>query len=615
MRKVVVLLAIALAGAALDAQQTPRTIGAASGPTTTVDFLAIDAKGRPVTDLTAGDVTLKLDGKTRVVRSLEFVKRDAAAPVAAAAPAAAPAAPPVNEPPPSAFGTNVAGASAGRVVYIIFDSDTMATGRELRVKDAMNVYLNNLGPRDQVSIITVPRGGVSTPLTSDLAKVRAVVSQLRGSAATSGETTDEATCRSRLTVQAVTGILETRANAATPTDVIFVASNLFGPRQTVSIGAQASGGRAGMVNAGGCEFANEEFTRLGTAAISARARFYIIRPEDGVVPTVSGGNSNTRGSDNPLVGLENISGITGGPMWFMAGTDEPSFLRIAHETSGYYVATVELDAADPSAPLRALSVKTTRPDVVIRARPSVAFARASASGPKLDPKDMLKVGTVHRDVPLRVSAYAMRKAAAETKVRIMAIADGIGPNAKFSAASIALYNSAGTRVAQWSANAAELAAPVLVAPFDQEPGKYRVRVAATDAAGRGGTADFDLDATLTPAAGKLSLSSIMLGTADGGFAPKLQFGAEPQAVAYFELYGGAPGMPVTVAMELATSMNGQAIAQIKPQIGASNEPDKFTIMAPIALGPLPPGTYVVRAIVGLDGQPATRITRTLVKGQ
>jgi hypothetical protein len=200
-------------------------------------------------------------------------------------------------------------------------------------------------------------------------------------------------------------------------------------------------------------------------------------------------------------------------------------------------------------------------------------------------------------------------------MRVMAVAEAGVPGTKLSAAAMGVYDAAGKLVGQWTASAVELTAAALVATFDQTPGTYRARVAVTDAAGRAGAADVTVDANLTPAANGLSLSSMLLGTTTNGFAPKLLFSTEPTATAYFELYGGKPGMPVSVSVELAASTNGPALTTLQPKISASPEPDKYLVMTPINLGALPPGDYVVRAIVGIDGYPATRILRTLRKAQ
>ncbi len=580
---------VGTSAALLAAQQAPRPAGAAGRPSTTVDFIAVDAKGQPVTTLTAADVAIRIDGKAREVRDLRLVRHDPPTPLGMEAP----------EPLPAPFASNAAGNQ--RRVFIIVDNETMTTGREQRVRDGVLALINQLGPGDEVAIVTVPRGGVATELTSDRAALRRAVGQLAGARAIS-ETADEAACRSRLTVEAVTNLLAQRAGGGTPIEVVFVSSHLSGPRSNVLSGATS----LGRGSVGGCELPSEEFTKLGAAAAAARAHLYIVQPE-------SVGTATASSAADTLAGLENVASVTGGFIWHMAGSDEPGFQRVAAETSAYYSATVDLDSSDRSSATRPLSVKTTKADVVLRARPTIALGPAAFGVAASSPKDMLRTATVYRDAPLRVAAFASRNPG-DSKVKIVAIAEST-MGATFSAASIGVYDTSNKLIAQWSADGPALAAPFLATAFVQNAGQYRVRVAATDSTGRGGTADYPLNATLTPAAGTLTLSAMMLGTPDNNFTPKLQFTTEPTAVAYFELYGGKPGMPVSVAVELATTLNGPAAATLQPKIAASSEPDKYLITVPINLSALPVGDYIVRAIVGLDGQPAGRITRTLRKTQ
>jgi len=583
-----------LSAAALGAQQNPRILGPASGPVMTIDFGALDAKGQPVTNLNTADLTVRIDGKPREIRQLQLITRDKPLPVGT----------PASDPMPQPFSANAVASDTSRTVFVIFDNETMATGREQRVRDGVVALINLLGPRDQMAILTVPHGGVATDLTTNHDTLRAAAAKLTGAAPTT-ETADEAACRSRLTVQALQSILAQRAGAETPTDVILVSSSLSGPRSNVSSGFTG----LGRGSVGGCQLPNDDFIQLSKAATAARAHFYIVQPEQ------IRATATVAGADSPLAGLENIASLTGAPIMHLAGADEPHFQRVAMETSSYYTATIELDPADRGPSMRALSVKTTRADVTIQSRPQVALAAVSPAtrGAAPTPKDMLRTATLYRDAPLRLTAFTSRNAG-DGKVKIVAMAASI-TGAKFSAAAIGVYDSTNKLVAQWSADAPALAAPMLLTAFVQNPGQYRVRVGVTDTAGRAGTADTDINATLTPAAGVLSLSTLVLGTPDNNFTPKFQFTDEPQAIAYFELYGGKQGMPVSVTVELATTLNGPAMAQLQPKISASPEPDKYIVMTPIALGALPPGDYIVRAIVGLDGQPAGRIVRTLRKTQ
>jgi len=116
-------------------------------------------------------------------------------------------------------------------------------------------------------------------------------------------------------------------------------------------------------------------------------------------------------------------------------------------------------------------------------------------------------------------------------------------------------------------------------------------------------------------AGVLKMSSIVLGVPKdgGGFTPRMEFAAEPTAIVYFELYGGKVNMQIGATIEVAESVNGPAIQTAKVQWGATSEPDKFSGMAQMPLASLAKGDYVVRVIVGVEGQPEGRVTRTLRK--
>jgi hypothetical protein len=143
------------------------------------------------------------------------------------------------------------------------------------------------------------------------------------------------------------------------------------------------------------------------------------------------------------------------------------------------------------------------------------------------------------------------------------------------------------------------------------PGPYRVRLAATDAAGRAGTADYELTAELAQA-GPLRLSALLLGAAGVGFRPLLQFGTEPSAMVTFELYGKPP-QQLPLKIELASSADGPALLQAAPAGSGTSDPDRFIVSGTLALDSLAPGDYVVRATVGTPESGMALLTRTLRK--
>jgi len=130
-----------------------------------------------------------------------------------------------------------------------------------------------------------------------------------------------------------------------------------------------------------------------------------------------------------------------------------------------------------------------------------------------------------------------------------------------------------------------------------------------------GAADYNINADLTTA-GPLKLSSIMLGTGSGNsFQPKLQFKDEPEITVQFEIYGALADLQkAKAALELAANPDAtDPISVIQFKVGGSSEPDHFTATGTLPISQLAPGDYVVRATMGVEGQPPGRVVRTLRK--
>ena len=173
-----------------------------------------------------------------------------------------------------------------------------------------------------------------------------------------------------------------------------------------------------------------------------------------------------------------------------------------------------------------------------------------------------------------------------------------------------MIDSEGRVVAQWTAadpSEVPLSGAMLV-----DPGAYRLRVAATDKDGRAGAVDYELDAALTRA-GSLEFTSLVLGVSrPGAVIPKLQFGAEPVALASLEFQGTMTGSKLTIGLEVARTADGPAVLSAPLAVERVGD-GHFSATGALAIGALPPGDYTVRAVVGLDGQPVATIRRTLRK--
>ena len=120
-------------------------------------------------------------------------------------------------------------------------------------------------------------------------------------------------------------------------------------------------------------------------------------------------------------------------------------------------------------------------------------------------------------------------------------------------------------------------------------------------------------AELTPA-GSLTMSGLTLGVSrSAGFQHRLLFSTEASALAHLELYGGVAGTPVGAVFEVSETTDGPAMFRVPGTISPTADEDRFSVTGAISIGLLPPGDYVIRAIVGAQGKPSGRVLRTLHK--
>jgi hypothetical protein len=154
------------------------------------------------------------------------------------------------------------------------------------------------------------------------------------------------------------------------------------------------------------------------------------------------------------------------------------------------------------------------------------------------------------------------------------------------------------------------------ADLQAPPGTYRVRVAVVDGSGRAGATDSEMRAE-TVRADPLSLSALVIGTQQqsGGFAPRLLFTTETVAIGLLEIYGVPKGGTVTVNLDVVAAPDGQPLASAETQLGRGSVEDSRTAIGGFGIDSLPPGDYLMRAVVLLDGKPVGRVTRTLRKAR
>jgi hypothetical protein len=567
-----------------------------------IDFRVLAPDGRPVVDLKADEITLKVGGRVREIRALELVRSPDERP--SSDPAA-------GLPPP--FGTNAMGGDGHALLFVLAD-ESIRPGREQSFRDASSQIMASLSGRDRVALATVPHGGIKLDFTTNHGEVRRAVAKLAGQAPRQTVASEEA-CRTRFTLEALRDLFDSLGGQA-PVGVVYLSSGLLGPRRDAPV-SPVTGGISRFP--GQCEVRTTDFTDVAAAAFAARANVYVVQFEDvmvqpGVIEPGAIAEGQFGGGDSLTGGLEHLAGVTGGELLRAGGTGEEAMKRLAREMSAHYVASIDAAPFGRRPTTQKLEVQVARADVVVRARPEIRIVRGSGRGarrPTTSPRDMLRAPRAFRELPLRAAGYASRDRG--DRLKIVVVAEPVDPSAELTAAMAGLFDTTGRLIAQWTANAEELASSPLIAGLVALPGTYRLRVAATDRDGRSGAADYTLVAELTPA-GPLTLSALVIGTSgDRTFTPQLRYWFEPAAVAFLEVYGRPGSTPVTATLELASTLNGPAIVTLPATIGRTSDSDRYTVSGAVPIGQLPAGDYVIRAIVAMEGQPAGRVIRTMRK--
>lgn len=580
MRTVLLLLTAAALGATSYAQSPPFVLSSRDRANLlAIDFTASGPDGTPVETLTPADVTVRLGGRNRRVVSVEFVR-------ATPGPAAV-------DPP---YADNSA-RSAPRSLILMVDEDTIRPGRTLAVRDAAHQLVAGLSPQDRLALVTVPFGGLAVNLTTDHGRVLQAMTSLTSQSSRS-ESVADTQCRTLTTLTGISDTLLRLSAVEDPVTVVLFSSHQAGPQNEIRSLGQASA-------TGPCELRTSNFNDLGQAAASARARFYIV-------------HSDVDQRGRSLDGLEHIAGVTGGSLLFLSTNEGRAAIgRILRETSGHYVARVSREPSDKPGAVQNVSINTSRPNVTIHRTPQFVITRTMApvgDGAATAPasaRDLIRQAQLISDLPLRVTAHPFRDED-PARIRLVVTMDSPEMSASLSGAMIGVFDGRGELVSGLEITSEALQRRPLVAALSVPPGVFRLRAAALESSGRGGTAEQVIDASLTEI-GPIHISAVMIGLSrEGGFVPALEFTSEPTAFGMLELYGAVSPAP-RVVFEVASTAMGPALITMPGLVEPSPVPTRAVATAVLPISQLAPGDYVVRVTVTPDGRPGGRIVRTLRK--
>ncbi len=418
----------------------------------------MQADGTPATDLQASEIEIRVGDRTRVVRSL---RRVTTAPESGTPGAA------TSIPPPYGTNDNVA---VGRRFVLVIDQESFEGGRELLFRNAVEGLLAQLAPGDRAMVAALPFGGVRVPFTSDKIAIRQALTRVAGQRART-ETGSALACRTRRFLESLEGFLREQGTRESPLTLVLFTAGLAAPRRDAPAG----------LSPGMCELQVDQFRRITAAAGAARANVYLASPADvglGVSPQrATAGGTGDIGLDNPLEGIEHLAGATGGTRLALDATGTASLLRVARESSTYYVAELEPLPGETFGRSRNLGVRVARRGVTVRARPEIALTMtAHATTTRLSVSDLLDSTAALPELRLRVGGFTVRDASGGLRFGVIVEPDA--PGAVLASAGAILIEG-DVVVGRWFAK--DATERPLLGAMAARPGQYRLRVVAIDA--------------------------------------------------------------------------------------------------------------------------------------
>ena len=613
-----------------------------------LDLSAIGEDGRAVPDLTPAEFEVRIDGTPRTVR---FARPTGATTgrTASAAPAAMF---------PGSFATNARSAS-GRALVFAIDLESIRAGTERRMLDTAARLIEALGSNDAVSVAPIP--GTFLDLTRDRARAADALRALHG-------TNSSPMWRHELTLEealafdragppnergAIPGGDQTiirrvidrecdadegrrrPANEEHPIQLICppeiqreARERLAYERMHVQVVLSSLSSIADRLQhvdaprtiillSGGLIFESEGLTwfrQAERALKQANVTLYAVHVDQAMADASVSRSVELQAyaARDRESGLANVATMTGGAFFSGVGTAAGAFERVRTEISTGYELGVEATDRDSQQQSLRVEIAVKRPGVRLRYRRDVNFGTATSATAKL--AGLMTQPIDVPDLPIHAAAYTVRGEEADT-VRVLLVAElGRGIPLTEPVQYAIVVTSAGRTAFETNGTAARAGDIVRIQFATQlAPAAYRVRIAAADASGRGGSLDIPVTVGLR-AAGGLHLSDLILGQIGSSFAPAIHAPAGQLLGSYLELYSAEPARLAEAAVRFELRRAGEAavLASANGRLRQTDSDRRQIAEGSISGADLPPGDYTISAVVEAGGQPVGKVSRSII---
>jgi VWFA-related protein len=604
---------------------------------TSLDVSVVDDRGKPIRDLGPQDFIIRIDGNLRRVVSAEWVAltSDASAP------------PP--PPPPDGYSTNEH-STGGRLIVIAVDEPNIRLGAALSISKAANAFVDRLLPSDRVAVAGFGKGSPSTPFSADHERAKRAIARMVGQKA-AGRRDDLGFNIGLAEALAVErgdlGLLESikarecqtsgpGSSAAVCRDAVEIQARMLAQSagqegdQTIASLRELFNGLRGIEGPKTLILISEGFvltdtslvTQLGSLAAAARTSLYALRLDSQLFDIT---DANVR--RDPLgdrqaegLGLETLAGAARGTLFIVTGTGAVLFERIESEIAGYYLVGVESDPKDRDGRPHQVRMDVPRRGAQVRSRRQILNASADAPAARTGRQAVaaaLSSPLIVSALPLRVASFALQGPERD-RVQILIHAD-IGTeysSSKVVSAAYVIADQNGRMIENRAFDARLL--PIMngvpsalqyKAGASLPPGDYTLKLAVAEGE-RVGTVEHEIHARLPESNGLLFSELMVGGPIDVGelLQPTIGYQVTFGSVhGYFEAYG-PDSSGVSVEYEIATDEKSPALFDVDvPAHPASGARTIFTRVMPVHQ--LPPGKYLLRAIVSVNDRSVKTLTR------
>lgn len=631
LQRLTAALALALAGASLNAQQP---LFRARIDLVTVDATVTGPDGRVVDGLAAGDFALKVDGETRRVVSAQYVVFDR---------------PELHSNLRDAQHFTSNETDEGRLIVIAVDQ---AHIRQLEGRMALRAaagFLDLLDPRDRVAVTSLNRTtdlvftrehaalkarlerfiGQNDPVflqfnlglleateIADGSRTRLADAVLRecGRSLTEfvnlARAADDAggrdACPEQLEQEARAlsqhARTQARISLSSLEGLILGLRDVDGPKAVILLSE-------GMV----IDPRLVDLADLAAKASEARVSIHALHLDVPLFEAAQDRVSPTALRDVELRGdgLSRLAGASRGAVYRLVGSDAGPFRRIATELAGYYLLAFEAGDRDRDGKAHRISVDVARRGHVVRAR-SVFRLPPAAPTPASREEELVALLRRTRpavELPVRVATSTHPEPEAGRLRVVVSMEADAAPGASDVLMGYVLIDANGV-IAASGAHITVDGRHAFSAVIPE--GRYTLRVAGIDALRRSGLVERPFVAATT-SVGALRVSSLIVapaGAVNTSLHPIVFRTSEDRVTAYVELFAAEGVVSPAVDVRFEVVSDNAATPMVAREAIAVRGEGRLTVArADLSLAALTPGSYQARALIVVDGKPVGQVVR------